>query len=1804
MLDPPALPQCGLWAAGEPNNNAGASDAIITATYGWLLDDVPASLGTPCIACERSRCTVGVDCLPYNLLRMEGDFYPNCTCHCVAGATGDRCEWPLRVDIEGRYTTEYQYLAVPGGVSGSGTNANVKCNALGAGWNLATFPTVESLRRYREAIAAQWAADRTRHLSWVALAWRAGDTFVWTAGRPNTLAFSVGADAARQCLNVSYTAEAPQLPPTVLTHCPWADGHPAANPSQTQTCGYLHTADASQTYMRIYERPCADLLYSAVCERTVCEVRADCEPDQTERVDGVWPNCVCHCKPFASGKRCEQPLRYDFGPYASEHWRVCDASNKKSQPDAAAACAAMGPGFGLAAFPGVGAWQRYVTLTKNDAIASPALWSTTWAGIISNDTAGRVWVFASGRLRGALMTTGWHYPNPTAVCSAVAYPSYDYAPLLAGAAGGTSGCGWQPNQPDSVQPCIQLRVDAGFQLEMDNTLCEYILPCAVCERSPCRMGTDCYEPNTAYMNTSAYFPNCACVCKEGAWGAKCEWPLQHDFGAAAYASEYSYECGAAPVGWADADSLLCKGGRGAEWHLATFPTAASHAAFLERGKATMGPAGLPVWVSATTIGAASANAWRWAHGRHANRTFYTGRAGSAPACVAYSYAQYRAEADFSAPAGGGHSGGYAFPDANPFPSPPLSSPPYDADTASTLFGGCGMWAAGQPSNTGDTNGQCAALQPSFGHALDDVPCEGSALSRCAACERSRCDALRDCYGPNTISVSPFAPCECRCRPGAYGRRCQFPIVVVHAYGAYTSEYAHVCDASGMRWNASGAREALCGAALRQEMAATLGWSGGTETERRVAVEAAVRGMDLATFPSAEATAAFLRGAATVPPAPSFVGARGAPSAANVWQWVSGRLSSVNFFSGLGSAPIGDGCLGFSLPNFLESPSVAYTYAYSRHCPWRAGMPNAAVAVGATDGAALWAPAFPSSAFLNSDGSFDVVAYSGAASHQCAVCERSPCSYTIDCYEPNTAYMNTSAYYPNCACVCKEGAWGAKCEWPLAVTHRAAIATTRGYQYLPNGAGSAFATITEQEDTGGADEGVSAHEGPFGYVSEYQYHCEEGQLWGYAAAAAVCARRGAEWHLATFPSTDSFARFRRQLLHSASSGQEGEAWVGGKTDKGLWRWTAGRLAGAAFYKGRSGIGECLNATASSVAARLSPLPSAPLPPPPGPPPNVFDVNFTFSDRQRCKFWSISHPTSASEAATAAAPYCAHVWSSGKWWIGERPCEQVSGGPAPSPPAPLPRCVACERTRCHSIGADCVPENTLAHAGPAAYAPNCCVCRAGKKGVACELDATRTVSPIATATASAEKSLSASETAAASITDLITSTASASLSVGSASASALVTESGSETAATPTHPTSHTASPSVTADVSPSAATDLRTPSALSSASPSLSPNASSPTVSVLQSPSLSDLPTASEALPPSRTVNASPSAIPMATASSALTESDAPPASATPSGPSGAASTSATVDARERTPIPPEPLPAPTVENGPGTNTTLEAVLFGAAAVPQSLRSQTSQCTRMERLIAPIGLLAPLRLLNLFPDDADDDGDDAKASRGGARLSYAAALAVSGAALAVAAILGALSILAGRVLWGTVPGHGRFASACAAVSFPATLIQTFVFLANGAAVSAGMVLGGGYDHSTDGAVPAAAGCCALLIVVPAAAAVATEVCAPSSTRRLARAAVDGADGRRFVLCRVAVRPAVAAEALGPAVGDLRIAAYALAPFFPFAVPLMLLVASAAVSASGRCPSSLVSSMVPTPCSSPPSGRSSAFLTTRRRVPSPP
>ena len=261
---------------------------------------------------------------------------------------------------------------------------------------------------------------------------------------------------------------------------------------------------------------------------------------------------------------------------------------------------------------------------------------------------------------------------------------------------------------------------------------------------------------------------------------------------------------------------------------------------------------------------------------------------------------------------------------------------------------------------------------------------------------------------------------------------------------------------------------------------------------------------------------------------------------------------------------------------------------------------------------------------------------------------------------------------------------------------------------------------------------------------------------------------------------------------------------------------------------------------------------------------------------------------------------------------------------------------------------------------------------------------------------------------------------------------------------------------------------------------------------------------------------------------------------------------------------------------------------------------------------------------------DDDGEGSISTFVFTRYTYAAALATSAVVLAVATLLSAASLAFGALLGRSVgrspygqprsapqggvveaeglppspntvesgsaadnaPLHlanGKRVAAVVFVRFPATLIQTFLFLANGAAVAAGVVIGGqGGGYRDGGAGPtAAAAICAVLIIgaallsCAAVRRIAPKRCfleqpAPSPPTAPYEASKEKSDSKSssipsspsLWLCAVAVHPPEVASALGPILGDLSL----LSPFAPllaFAAPLLLLVVSVAVSAAEQC-----------------------------------
>ena len=226
------------------------------------------------------------------------------------------------------------------------------------------------------------------------------------------------------------------------------------------------------------------------------------------------------------------------------------------------------------------------------------------------------------------------------------------------------------------------------------------------------------------------------------------------------------------------------------------------------------------------------------------------------------------------------------------------------------------------------------------------------------------------------------------------------------------------------------------------------------------------------------------------------------------------------------------------------------------------------------------------------------------------------------------------------------------------------------------------------------------------------------------------------------------------------------------------------------------------------------------------------------------------------------------------------------------------------------------------------------------------------------------------------------------------------------------------------------------------------------------------------------------------------------------------------------------------------------------------RPSTNACRRLEGFAARVALLSPILM------------DEASATA-------ADALTAALACLVVAVGVGALTVLC-TVCFAAPAGstvNERFVAAALAVRFPATAIQTFVFLSSGAAVATGVALGGAQGGAP---VEAFVGL-AVPIVVPLALFATAQLTLPARCRTIAvyedvaddddedgfRRIADKAPTSGFELICAAVRPSVGAKLLGPMVADLRIAPRLLSPLLPFAVPLCLFVLSVVLSAVAHC-----------------------------------
>ena len=603
-----------------------------------------------------------------------------------------------------------------------------------------------------------------------------------------------------------------------------------------------------------------------LCERSRCDVAADCYAPNTVSVRGrgglegdvndedegcsdfYFPNCRCVCKPGAWGDKCQWPLAIDHGPYVSEYAHVMAAASPLTRAGATTACGALRSGGGgsggwaLASLPSRAAADALSAHTAlfhssdmnalDSAASAAAATGPAWVSARDGSTAAagvfpRTWQWGAATAGGTVATrlagaAFWTATAAAGVGSAVAgeVPTFDlptsvsafpqtnlWAPSQPTATAGPGRCGrLQPSAPLSNGPFTP----NGFE----ETDCSATADAFICERSPCRLGTDCYEPNTIYMNTSEYYPNCKCACKEGSWGDRCEYPLlvPQGGGEGVYVSEYVAVCGASPsttVGY-DAARAGCEalrgvgsGGGGARWQLATFPTNASMVTFMRRTayarRAVDGGKGRSnIWVAASD--AAVANTWLWTAGRLEGTKFHSVETDGSHLCSRFSY----------------H----------------LQLPVLD---------NCGIWAPAQPDNA-ITPAVYAVIAPYYGPLMDDVPATFAA--QCFACERSPCKLGLDCLEYNTATMlGDFFPnCTCVCKTGAFGQRCEWPLIVDN--GVFTTEYRQL-DVPSPGVNQAGSSD---------KCAATFG-----------------TGWHAATFATAASFAAYRRAVGHLPRLPAWIG---------------------------------------------------------------------------------------------------------------------------------------------------------------------------------------------------------------------------------------------------------------------------------------------------------------------------------------------------------------------------------------------------------------------------------------------------------------------------------------------------------------------------------------------------------------------------------------------------------------------------------------------------------------------------------------------------------------------------------------------------------------------------------------------------------------------------------------------------------------------------------------------------------------------------------------------------------------------
>ena len=164
------------WEPRQPENGySGPGDN--GANFGVVWEESPSLKGKYvtgdtytsrtdifCTVCERTRCTMGLDCFEPHTEpgSMTGTYWPNCRCKCKPGKFGDRCEFPITVD-HGPYVSEYarNCSATPVAHAGLSSSSSVARAHAAAGLTLVRAsppPTFQPKRRTWPSGTARWAS--------------------------------------------------------------------------------------------------------------------------------------------------------------------------------------------------------------------------------------------------------------------------------------------------------------------------------------------------------------------------------------------------------------------------------------------------------------------------------------------------------------------------------------------------------------------------------------------------------------------------------------------------------------------------------------------------------------------------------------------------------------------------------------------------------------------------------------------------------------------------------------------------------------------------------------------------------------------------------------------------------------------------------------------------------------------------------------------------------------------------------------------------------------------------------------------------------------------------------------------------------------------------------------------------------------------------------------------------------------------------------------------------------------------------------------------------------------------------------------------------------------------------------------------------------------------------------------------------------------------------------------------------------------------------------------------------------------